>query len=148
MIFIGNFLLLTNQEKIAENERRHGDFNLMVEAPDAAHAIRNFRDTILHFQAESDFFEGRCKLFLIQLLEFDQMPTHQAMVVSYKSTAGDPAMPYIGCLFPNADTDGCRIYDWKDNQPQVDGRPEGFFMELKEGEAVISKALPASSDAG
>lgn len=146
MIFIGNFLSLTNQEKIAENERRHGDFNLMIEASDATEAIRSFRDTILNFQTQSDFFEGHCKLFLVQLLEFDQMPAQQAMMVSYKSTVGDPAMPYIGCLFPNSDTDGCRIYDWKDNQPRIDGHPEGFFMELREGEAIISKALPTTSD--
>ena len=146
MIFIGNFLVLTNQEKIAENERRHGDFNLMIEAPNAAEAIRCFRDAILNFQEQSDFFEGHCKLFLIQLLEFDQVPNQRAMMVSYKSTIGDPVMPYIGCLFPNSDTDGCRIYDWKDSQPQIDGRPEGFFMELKGGEAIVSKALPTTSD--
>jgi hypothetical protein len=146
MIFIGNFLVLTNQEKIAENERRHGDFNLMIEAPNAAEAIRSFRDAILNFQEQSDFFEGHCKLFLIQLLEFDQMPNQRAMMLSYNSTIGDPVMPYIGCLFPNSDTDGCRFYDWKDNQPQIDGRPEGFFMELKGDDVIVSKALPTTSD--
>ena len=133
MIFIGNFLVLTNQEKIDEIDRRHGEFNLIVAAPDAANALRLFRDSILDHHRNSMLFEGDCSIFMIQLLEFDQLPQERAMMMTYKSMAGDPIMPYIGCLVPSSDTDSCRIFNWKNNRPEIDGESEALFLRLKAG---------------
>ncbi|MBW2356223.1 MAG: hypothetical protein JRF23_05550 [Deltaproteobacteria bacterium] len=51
--------------------------------------------------------------------------------VTYKSVAGDPLMPFIRCSVPGSDTDGCRIFDWQNNQPEVDGEKETLFMAFE-----------------
>ncbi len=131
MIYIGNFLVLTDQEKIAENDRRHGEFSLIIEAADTPTALRAFKACILEYRQKKEFYQGDCQFFLIQLLEFDQLPTTHALMLTYKSTVGDPILPYIGCLVPGEDTDGCRIFDWQDKRPQIDGQAEHLFMEFK-----------------
>jgi len=139
MIYIGNFLVLTDQEKIQETDRRHGDFNLIVEAPDAPAALVSFKDCIVGYRRKKDFFQGDCSFFLIQLLEFDQLPANNAMLLTYKSTVGDPILPYISCLVPGEDTDSCRIFDWKEKRPQIDGQAENLFLEFQAGVEVISE---------
>ncbi|MEA3232428.1 MAG: hypothetical protein U9Q05_11805 [Thermodesulfobacteriota bacterium] len=139
MIYIGNFLVLTNQEKIEVRDRRHGEFNLIVEAPGALAAIVFFKECIVEYRRKNDFFQGDCSFFLIQLLEFDRLPVNKAILVTYKSTVGDPIIPYISCLVPGEDTDSCRIFDWKEKRPQIDGQAENLFLEFRAGVEVISQ---------
>jgi hypothetical protein len=65
------------------------------------------------------------------LLEFDRFPSQEAMLLNYRSWAGDPVLPYIGCAFPTGFTDGCRIHEWKGNRPEVDGIDERLFLEFR-----------------
>jgi len=132
MIYIGHFIHTTNQEQVEEAERRHGEFNMAVDAPDAAHALEMFRQQVLYYRRQSDFFEGVCNIYLVQLFEFDRLPDHQAVMLNYKSVAGDPVMPFIRCAIPTSETDACRIFDWQNNQPQVDGEAEKLFLSFGE----------------
>ena len=131
MIFFGEFFLLTNQEELEEGDRRHGEFNLIVETHDTKTAINMFKQRIIEFRQQSQFFTGDCKIFFIRLLEFDNFPQARAMMLNYKSTAGDPIMPFIGCTIPSDQEDACRIYNWKDNAPEVDGQNETLFLEFQ-----------------
>ena len=133
MIYIGNFLVRTDQEKIAENDRRHGEFSLIIDVADTATALREFKACILAYRHKNEFFQGDCQFFMIQLLEFDKLPTSNAMMLTYKSTVGDPTLPYIGCLVPGDDTDGCRIFDWQEKRPKIDGQSEHLFLEFTAG---------------
>lgn len=131
MIYIGEFFHLTNQEEVEERDRRHGEFNLLVDARDTQTAIKFFKQRIIEFRQKSEFFSGDCKIFFVRLLEFENFPRNKAMMLNYKSTAGDPLMPFIGCTIPTDQTEGCRIYDWNDNAPTVDGQDENLFLEFK-----------------
>ena len=131
MIYIGEFFFLTNQEEIEENERRYGEFNMVIDADTAQSAVDSFRQRIVEFREKSEFFTGECKIFFIRLLEFENFPRSRALVLNYKSTAGDPLMPFIGCTIPSDQTDACRIYNWKDNAPEIDGQNEQLFMSFK-----------------
>jgi hypothetical protein len=132
MIFLANFLFMTGQEQVEEADRRHGEFNMLIEAGDKETALLAFRDRLEAYRAESDFFYGVTKIFLIQLLEFDGLPQTAAMLVNLKSVAGDPVMPYIGCSIPTQETDACRIFQWQQNRPEVDGMAEQVFLEFQE----------------
>ncbi len=103
MIYIGNFLHVTNQQEVLETERRHGDFSLIVESDDFDGAVTKFKNRISEFRQTTDFFQGDCRIFFIQLFEFDSFPKTQAMMLNFKSIVGDPALPFIDCLIP---TDG------------------------------------------
>ena len=131
MIYIGEFFHLTNQEEVEEGDRRHGEFNLIVESYDTQSAINMFKQRIIEFRQNSEFFMGECKIFFIRLLEFENFPQTKALMLNYKSTAGDPVMPFIGCTIPSDQTDACRIYNWKDNTPEIDGQNENLFLEFK-----------------
>lgn len=133
MIYFGEFVHLTNQEEIDEHDRRHGDFNLIVEAENTQTAVNLFKQRIIEFRRRSEFFEGDCKIFFIRLLEFENFPRTKALMLNYKSTAGDPSMPFIGCTIPTDQTEGCRIHNWIDNTPEIDGRNENLFMEFRGG---------------
>jgi hypothetical protein len=52
------------------------------------------------------------------------------MMINYKSVAGDPVMPFIGCTVPSHETDACRIFDWKNNTPEIDGQNEQLFLKF------------------
>lgn len=130
MIYIGNFLHTTNQQEESEADRRHGEFNLLVDAESREAAFRLFRERIIHFRSTSGLFEGECRIFLSRLLEFDAFPKERAVLTNYKSMAGDPLMPYIGCSYPSEETDGCRIIDWNDNTPEIDGREGQLFVKF------------------
>lgn len=131
MIFIGNFMLLTHQEKIDEADRRHGEFSLIVEAPTNELAIGLFREKLLKLRSTSTMFEGQCTIFFTHLMEFDRFPSDEAMILNYRSWAGDPQLPYIGCAFPTGYTDGCRIHEWRHNRPEIDGMDERLFLEFR-----------------
>ena len=130
MIFIGHFIHTTSQEEIEEANRRHGEFNMIAEAAGLEQALLMFRDRIVEYRNTSDFFEGECAVYLVQLFEFDRFPQHAAMMLNYKSSAGDPMMPFIGCSVPASDTDACRVFDWKNNNPEVDGEREKLFLRF------------------
>ncbi len=130
MIFIGKFFYLTNQQEIEEQDRRHGEFDLIVEAQDGEAAFLKFKQRIGELRDSRDFFQGQTRIFFIQLLEFDRFPRNQALMLNLKSTAGDPLMPFIGCSIPSDQADACRIYDWKNNEPEIDGQNEKLFLEF------------------
>ena len=131
MIYFGEFFYLTNQEEVEEGDRRHGEFNLVIDADNPQTATNAFKQRIIEFRQKSEFFTGDCKIFFTRLLEFDNFPRSKALMLNYKSTAGDPLMPFIGCTIPSDQTDACRIFNWKENQPEVDGRDEALFLEFK-----------------
>lgn len=130
MIYIGNFLHITNQEEKEEQNRRHGNFNLIVEANNYEEAMEKFKTQILKLRSNSDFFEGKCVLFFTQLFEFDKIPQKEAMMLNYKSVAGDPVMPFIGCSLPTNRSDRCKIYNWQENIPEIEGKGATVFMEF------------------
>jgi len=130
MIFIGNFVYQTHQEEDAEADRRHGEFSLLVEADNGKHAVDLFRDRIVETRESTEMLEGECRIFLIQLIEFDTVPKYEAMMLGYKSIAGDPSMPFIRCMVPGANQQVCRIFDWKNDRPEIDGRDEQLFLSF------------------
>ena len=133
MYFIGNFIHATNQEEIMETERRHGEFSLIIDAETPYTALKKFRDKIVNYRTTSDFFQGTCSVYLIQLFEFDMFPVEEPLMLNYKSTAGDPLMPFIRCSLPNDMTDSCRLFDWENNTPEIDGQKEKLFLAFEAG---------------
>jgi hypothetical protein len=131
MLFIGNFFYVSNQEEEQDANRRHGEFNLMVEAESAEIATDMFKTRLQALQNRRDFFDGDCSIFFTQLLEFDGVPRSEAMILNYKSFAGDPAMPFIGCIIPSDQADACRIYNWAEGTPEIDGQDQKIFLEFK-----------------
>ena len=131
MLYIGKFLHMTNQQEAEESERRHGEFNLIVEAENDQAAIERFKERILDSRENSEFFEGDSLIYFVHLLELEEFPTDRARLLYYKSIAGDPVMPYISCSTPNGETDGCRILNWMQNRPEIDGEDANLFMEFK-----------------
>jgi hypothetical protein len=132
MIYLGSFMHVTNQEEVEEQDRRHGEFSLIVQAANGPAAIESFKRRLLEYRDQSDLFAGRCSIYLVQLLEFDNFPQVQAIMLNYKSVAGDPVMPFIRCSIPNQESDTCRIFDWRDNRPEIDGVDEQLFLEFAE----------------
>ncbi|UCF95314.1 MAG: hypothetical protein JSW39_14585 [Desulfobacterales bacterium] len=131
MIYIGSFLHATNQEEQEEAHRRHGEFNMIVEATDQQTAINMFKERLLELRENSNFFEGVCSIFFVHLLEFEEFPQNKAKMLYYKSVAGDPVMPFIGCAVPSSETDGCKIYTWGGYHPEIDGQTPKIFLEFK-----------------
>ncbi len=132
MIYIGNFLHVTNQQEEDEENRRHGGFNLIVEAESHEEATEKFKTQIIKLRGKRDFFGGKCSVFFTQLFEFDVMPQSEAMMINYKSIAGDPIMPFIGCSLPTDRSDACKIFNWENNVPEIEGKNENIFLEFKE----------------
>lgn len=131
MIYIGNFLQLTNQQAPSEADRRHGEFSLIVSADDYDQAVEKFMAKIKAYRADSDLFEGACQIFIIQLMEFAAVPEAPTML-TYKSYAGDPVLPFIGCSIPSDSGNSCRIYEWDDNSLAVDGYSGKLFAEFND----------------
>lgn len=138
MIYLGNFLFLTNQEASDVNERRHGSFNLVVNADDEATAVAFFKTRIQQYRDESSFFEGNCQIFFIHLMEFDRFPRDQAIMLNYRSQAGDPVLPYIECAAPLSDNNACTIHEWNENQPAIEGKREKLFMSFGKQKQEVS----------
>ena len=59
------------------------------------------------------------------------------MMFNYKSIAGDPMMPFIRCSLPNDLADTCRLFDWKNNIPEIDGHTEKLFLQFEAGSANL-----------
>jgi hypothetical protein len=131
MIYIGKFLHATNQQKTKETERRHGEFNLIIEAEDQNSAVNKFRERIIEFRETSDLFEGDCFIYMVHLLELEEFPRDRPRMLYYKSIAGDPIMPYISCSAPSGEAEGCRILSWMENRPELDGHDANVFLHFK-----------------
>ena len=131
MIYIGKFLHATNQQKTNETERRHGEFNLIIEAKDQISAVDKFRERIIEFRENSELFEGDCFIYMVHLLELEEFPRDRPRMLYYKSIAGDPIMPYISCSAPSGDAEGCRILSWMENRPELDGQDTNVFLHFK-----------------
>ena len=130
MIYIGEFLHLTNQQEPEEADRRHGSFNLVVETGSLEKAISMFRQQLIDYREARDFFEGDCLVYLVQLLEFESFPRTQPLMFNFTSIAGDPIMPFIGCSLPTEKSDACKIFEWEENGPEVDGDQRKLFLEF------------------
>jgi hypothetical protein len=131
MIYIGKFLHATDQQRTREANRRHGEFNLIIEAENEKDAIDKFRERIEEFKKTSDLFEGDCFIYMVHFLELEEFPRDRARMLYYKSTAGDPAMPYISCSAPSGEADGCKILNWMENKPSLDGQDTNLFFHFK-----------------
>ena len=131
MIYIGKFLHATNQQNTKETDRRHGEFNLIIEAEDQSSANDKFKQRINEFRETSDLFEGDCFIYMVHLLELNQFPRDRARMLYYKSIAGDPSMPYISCSAPSGEADGCAILNWMENRPKLDGLDTNVFIHFK-----------------
>ena len=131
MIYIGSFLHVTNQEEGRAEDRRHGEFSLIVEAADPEEAVHKFREKIAAYRITRDFFEGDCDIFFSQLLEFRNLPRKEPVMFNYHSFAGDPIMPYISCSLPSEVSDSCRIFDWNNKTPEIDESPSSPFLTFR-----------------
>ena len=131
MIYIGKFLYTTNQQAQDESQRRHGEFNLLVSADDKDAAVENFKKRIDDARKTTGFFEGDSYIYLVHILEMEEIPADRARMFNFQSVAGDPIMPVISCQAPSGDGDGCRILDWQKNRPGVDGQTSLPFMKFK-----------------
>lgn len=132
MIYIGSFLYLAGEEKAEEAQRRHGEFSLFVEAPTIETAIHRFRDKISEIHESGDFFDGRTSIFIHQLLGVERFPETAAMMLNFKSQAGDPVMPFIGCTHPTPESDDCKIYEWEEAGLKIDDEKRVLFMAFNE----------------
>ena len=130
MIYIGKFLHTTNQQEKKEDKRRHGEFNLVVVAPNKEGAIDKFKKRISDARGTTDLFQGDTYVYLLHILEMENIPADRARMFDYQSVAGDPVMPVISCQAPVGETDGCRILDWQQNRPGVDGQAAVPFMKF------------------
>ncbi len=131
MIYIGKFLHATNQQETEESERRHGEFNLIIEAENQDAAVEKFKERISGFRDSSDLFQGDCSIYMVHLLELSEFPKDNARMLYYKSIAGDPIMPYISCSAPSGESEGCRILNWMERTPELDGQDANLFIHFK-----------------
>ena len=130
MYYIGNFKHLTDQEQNEERNRRHGDFSMLIEAGSTQKAMEMFRQRLIDFRSSSTLFSGKCKIYITQLIEFEQVPYREAVMLNLKSYVGDPSLPYISCVVPTEQCDACSIHDWQNNQPITEGHQENLFLKF------------------
>ena len=130
MYFIGNFQHVSQQLAENENERRHGSFSMMVSADSTNEAMEKFREKLLAYRKSTTFFEGRSTIFITQLLEFKQFPQGEAIMLNFKSFAGDPLMPYIACSVPTEESNCCKIHEWDSGQPFTEGQRDTVFVHF------------------
>ena len=131
MLYIGNFYYVSNQEEELDPNRRHGEFNLMIEADNTEVAVNLFKSRIVALQKTRKFFGRNCSIFFTQVQEFEGLPRTEALILNYKSYAGDPFMPFIGCIIQSDQVDACRIYNWEDSMPEIVGQKQKVFLEFK-----------------
>lgn len=131
MIYIGKFLHTTNQQEKSESQRRHGEFNLIVSAADKHAALDMFKQRIGEARSATGLLEGDATIYLLHILEMEDLPESRARMFDYQSVAGDPTMPVISCQAPAGEHDGCRILNWQNNRPGVDGQTAQPFMKFR-----------------
>lgn len=130
MYYIANFQYLTDQQNDNETDRRHGAFSMMVQADSADQALAKFRQRLIAFRDSATFFEGHCAIYISQLLEFDQVPQQEALMLNFKSYVGDPILPFIACVVPTEQSNTCTIHEWQENQPMTEGHEDSLFIEF------------------
>ena len=130
MYFIGNFQHVSHQLSEDEKERRHGSFSMMVSAGTTNEAMEKFRRKLLAYRESTTFFEGRSTIFITQLLEFEHFPQDEAIMLNFKSFAGDPLMPYIACSVPTEQINACKIHEWDGGQPVTEGQKDIIFVQF------------------
>ena len=131
MYFIGNFQHVSEQEATDENDRRHGNFSMMVDARDMENALEKFKQRLVEFRKSTSFFDGKCTIYITQLLEFESFPTEEAVVVNFNSFAGDPVLPFISCVVPSEESNSCSIHEWSSNHPTTEGRKDSVFLQFE-----------------
>jgi hypothetical protein len=131
MYFIGNFQHVSDQEATDENDRRHGNFSMLVDARDLDSAMAKFKTRLIEFRKSTSFFHGQCTIYLTQLLEFENFPTEEAVIVNLSSFAGDPVLPFIGCIVPSEESNSCSIHEWDNNHPTTEGRKDSVFLQFE-----------------
>ncbi len=131
MLFIGSFLYRSGEEKTEPDQRRHGEFCLMVDADNTEEAIGRFKEKIEQVSISGGFFEGRCSVFIYQLLGVERFSKTRAMMLNFKSQAGDPVMPFIGCSHPTPESDDCKIYEWEGSNIRIDSEKGALFMAFQ-----------------
>ena len=131
MYFIGNFQHITDHQSDSENDRRYGSFSLMVSAKTADDALEKFRLRLLAYRDSTTFFQGKCTIFITQLLEFEQFPENEAIMLNFKSFAGDPVMPFIACVVPTEQSNACSIHEWDQGRPLTEGRMDTVFIQFE-----------------
>ena len=130
MYFIGNFQHVSDQQSDNENDRRHGSFSMMVIADDIKDALDKFRYKLSDYKSSTAFFEGKCTIYITQLLEFDKFPHDEAIMLNFKSFAGDPVMPFIACVVPTEQSNSCSIHEWDQGHPITEGQIDTVFMQF------------------
>jgi hypothetical protein len=130
MYFIANFQHLSDRQAGDENDRRHGSFSMMAVADTTDEALQKFKDKIVTYRDTTTFFEGRCTIYINQLLEFSQFPQDEAIILNFKSFAGDPIMPFIGCVVPTEQSNACTIHEWEKGQPVTEGQKDALFLQF------------------
>ncbi|MEE4357697.1 MAG: hypothetical protein V2I97_14625 [Desulfococcaceae bacterium] len=130
MIFIGVFFHLGDRQEKAEEDRRHGDFFLMTAARNQQAAQEMFRKRIQDFRKSGSLFEGECRIYLTKILEFEAIPDSEAVMLNFRSAAGDPVMPFIDCTIPMDESHHCTILEWNENVPEVEGMKGELFLEF------------------
>lgn len=130
MYFIGNFQHVSDQQSDNENERRHGSFSMMVRADAMNDALDKFRQKLNDYKKSTTFFDGKCIIYITQLLEFEQFPQDEAIMLNFKSFAGDPMMPFIACVVPTEQSNSCSIHEWDQGHPVTEGQMDTVFAQF------------------
>lgn len=130
MYFIGNFKHVSHQLSENENDRRHGSFSMMVIADDIDAALDKFHQKLFDYKKTTSFFEGKCTIYITQLLEFDKFPAEEAIMLNFKSYAGDPLMPFISCVVPTEQSNSCNIHEWDNGHPITEGQNDSVFAQF------------------
>lgn len=131
MYFIANFQHVSDQQSAMEKDRRHGSFSMMVAASTTQEALDKFRDKLMEFNKTTTFFEGKSAIYISQLLEFEKFPENEAIIMNFKSFAGDPIMPFIACVVPTEQSNACSIHEWKQGQPVTEGQKDSLFLHFE-----------------
>jgi hypothetical protein len=135
MYFIGNFQHVSDQEATDQNDRRHGNFSMLVDALDTESALARFKERLIEFRKTTSFFDGQCTIYITQLLEFENFPTQEAVIVNLNSFVGDPVLPFISCIVPSEKSNSCSIHEWDENHPTTEGRKDSVFLQFEPSSA-------------
>jgi len=130
MYFIGNFQHVSDQQSDNENDRRHGSFSMMVRADAMNDALDKFRQKLNDYKKSTTFFDGKCTIYLTQLIEFEKFPQDEAIMLNFKSFAGDPMMPFIACVVPTEQSNSCSIHEWDQGHPVTEGQMDTVFAQF------------------
>lgn len=130
MYFIANFQFISDQQSKDETDRRHGSFSMMVTADTMDQALNMFRQKLYDFRNKTALFQGKCSIYITQALEFDTYPEDEAIMLNFKSFAGDPILPFISCVVPTEQNNTCTIHEWYENHPLTEGQKDNKFIHF------------------